>query len=80
MAHFNRRRLVGIILVLVFAFAVAAFAAEFVGSAKSNIYHNPSCVWAQKISPKNLVQFSSAKDAQQKGYRPCKVCKPPAKD
>jgi methylphosphotriester-DNA--protein-cysteine methyltransferase len=80
MAHLNRCRVFVCILVLVFAFAIAAVAAEFVGSAKSNVYHNPSCVWAKKISPKNLVHFSSAKDAQQKGYRPCKVCKPPSQD
>jgi hypothetical protein len=75
MILFNRCRLVGFILVLVFTFATVAFAEDFVGSAKSNIYHYLSCIWAKKISPKNLVQFSSTNDAQQKGYRPCKVCK-----
>lgn len=80
MIIFNYRRLIALILVLVFAFSIAAFATEFVGSAKSNVYHYPSCVWAKRISPKNLMQFNSAKDAQQKGYRPCKVCKPPAQD
>lgn len=49
----------------------------FVGSVKSNKYHYPNCVWAKKISPNNLITFSSLKDAQAKGYIPCKVCKPP---
>lgn len=87
MARFKRRRVIGFALILVFAFSLMAFAAEekapaykYVGSAKSNVYHYPSCGSAKRIKPENLVGFSSAKDAQQKGYRPCKVCKPPAQD
>ncbi len=49
----------------------------FVGSARSNKYHYPWCKWAQKISPRNLVTFSSSEDAQRRGYVPCKVCNPP---
>ena len=50
----------------------------FWGSRNSNIYHYPSCTWAQKISPANLVVFPTAQDAVNAGYRPCKVCKPPS--
>lgn len=73
-----------VVLFLVFAFLAVslALAADFkyVGSAKSNVYHYPSCGSAKRIKPGNLVTFSSAKDAQGRGYRPCKVCKPPAQD
>ncbi len=49
----------------------------FVGSAKSNKYHYPSCEWAKRIKPRNEVWFSSAEAAQAQGYVPCRVCKPP---
>jgi len=49
---------------------------KFVGSVKSNKYHLPSCEWAQKVSPSNEIWFSSAEEAQAKGYVPCKVCNP----
>ncbi len=49
---------------------------KYVGSKNSNIYHRPSCQWAQKISKSNEIWFSSIADAEAKGYRPCKVCKP----
>jgi len=49
---------------------------KFVGSVNSNKYHLPSCEWAQKISPSNEIWFSSAEEAQAKGYVPCKVCNP----
>lgn len=49
----------------------------FVGSAKSNKYHYPSCQWAQKIAPSNLVTFSSSAEARAAGYVACKVCRPP---
>ena len=53
--------------------------AVYVGSARSNKYHRPSCQWAHKIKPSNLVQFSSPEEAQQQGYVPCKVCHPPVR-
>lgn len=49
----------------------------YVGSINSNIYHYPSCIWAQKIKPENEIWFSSPEDAWAHGYRPCEVCKPP---
>ena len=53
-------------------------AKRYVGSAQSNKYHNPSCEWAQKIT--HPVWFNSVVEAQDKGYVPCKVCKPPSSD
>jgi len=50
---------------------------RFVGSRGSNVYHYPSCHHAKRIKPENRIYFSSSQDARAKGYRPCKVCKPP---
>jgi hypothetical protein len=50
---------------------------DFVGSIKSNVYHYPSCTFAQRIYPENLITFTSVDEAKAKGYRPCKVCRPP---
>jgi hypothetical protein len=41
----------------------------YVGSKNSNKYHLPTCQWAKNIKPENLVCFSSAEDAQTKGYQ-----------
>lgn len=48
----------------------------YVGSSRSDKFHYTSCTWAKKISPANLVKFQSKNEAAQKGYQPCKVCKP----
>jgi len=40
------------------------------------IYHSPDCDWADTISPKNRVGFSTPLAAQNAGYRRCKVCAP----
>jgi hypothetical protein len=48
----------------------------YCGSAKSDKFHRGKCEWAKKISPANLVWFASRKEAVEKGYRPCAVCKP----
>jgi len=53
---------------------------KYVGSSKSDKYHHPTCEWALKINPQNLVTFESAKEALGAGYKPCKVCNPPTKD
>lgn len=46
----------------------------FVGSKNSNKYHLPSCKWAKRIKPENIICFSSAEDAAKKGYQPDKTC------
>ena len=53
-------------------------AGSFVGSAQSNVYHKPSCGDVKNIHQENLVVFNSVADACAAGYRPCKVCNPPA--
>ena len=47
------------------------------GSKRSGVYHRSICPYTQRIEPENLVMFSSAKEAKEKGYAPCKLCKPP---
>ena len=45
-------------------------------SSRSNKFHRPSCRWAGKISPQNLVVFKNREDPLKAGYVPCKECKP----
>ena len=76
-ATMNKKfRILSIIFVLLFL-VVSVNAAQFVGSKKSNKYHYPTCKWAQKINPSNLVKFNSPEEAIKAGYSPCKICKPP---
>lgn len=46
----------------------------YVGSKNSNKYHLPSCQWAKRIKPENIVCFSSAEAATAKNYLPDKGC------
>lgn len=48
----------------------------FVGSKKSNKFHDPDCRYAKRIKAKNLIVFASVDEAREAGYVPCKVCKP----
>lgn len=41
----------------------------FVGSKNSNKYHLPKCSFAKRIKAENRVCFTSAEDAQSKGYQ-----------
>jgi len=50
---------------------------QFVGSVNSDVYHYPSCTYAQRIKSENQVWFTSSADARAHGYRPCSVCNPP---
>ena len=48
---------------------------RFVASKSSEVFHVPSCRWVEKItSPKEY--FSTYKEAEESGRRPCKVCRP----
>jgi len=51
----------------------------YVGSAKSDKYHRPTCNSVASISADNQVWFASAEAAQNAGYKPCGTCKPPTK-
>lgn len=42
----------------------------FVGSRNSDKYHLPKCSWAKRIKPENRICFTSAADAESKGYKP----------
>ena len=50
--------------------------AGYWSSSRSDKFHRPSCRWARKISPRNLVVFKKREDALKAGYIPCKECKP----
>ena len=68
-----------IIFIVFSSFLVVTIAqGKFCGSRQSNIYHYPSCYWAKQISPKNLIWFRDEYDAVARGYRACKVCRPPS--
>ncbi len=45
-------------------------------SSRSDKFHRPSCRWARKISPRNLVVFKNREDPLKAGYISCKECKP----
>lgn len=44
----------------------------YVGSKNSDTYHDPSCKWAKKIKPENLICYKS--ESEVKGLKPCKTC------
>ncbi|WP_423218578.1 Ada metal-binding domain-containing protein [Syntrophothermus lipocalidus] len=46
------------------------------GNSNSKKFHYPDCLWAQEISPKNRVRFSTREEAIEAGYQPCKACRP----
>ncbi|MDP1845243.1 MAG: hypothetical protein Q8L09_00670 [Candidatus Moranbacteria bacterium] len=46
----------------------------YVASKNSNKYHLASCQFATKIKPENKVCFSSAEEAQKRGFQGAKCC------
>lgn len=49
--------------------------ARYVGSSRSDVFHVPDCSNARKISPQNLVTFST-REAAAKERRPARDCNP----
>lgn len=47
---------------------------NYVASKNSQVYHELSCQWAQKIAPGNRVYFRTIEEAEASNRRPCKVC------
>jgi micrococcal nuclease len=55
---------------------VQAGEAKYVASKKSKVFHVPNCRYSRRISPSNLITFSTRDEAIKSGRRPCKVCNP----
>lgn len=49
---------------------------KYIGHKDTKKFHYPACKWGKKIKPENQVWFNSREEAINKGYAPCKVCKP----
>ena len=50
---------------------------QYVLNTNSKVFHKPSCLSVKKISDKNKSIVScSADKLTEKGYQPCKICKP----
>jgi len=49
---------------------------NYVASKNSTVFHKPDCSSAKRISPENLISYSSRDEAIGAGKRPCKICKP----
>ena len=49
---------------------------SYIGNARSHIFHYASCYHVDAMKDSNKVYFSSAKAAEDAGYRPCKDCNP----
>jgi len=49
---------------------------KFVASKNSRVFHLPSCRFAGRIKPQNLISYKTRGEALKDGKRPCKRCKP----
>ncbi|MDH4115874.1 MAG: methylated-DNA--[protein]-cysteine S-methyltransferase [Acidimicrobiia bacterium] len=49
---------------------------RFWGSDTTRIYCHPTCRAARTITSGHLIEFRSASQADEAGYRPCKLCRP----
>ncbi len=51
---------------------------RYTGTTSTHIYCLPTCGHAQRTKRENVVEFRSAGEAADAGYRPCMVCRPAA--
>jgi len=56
--------------------ALARTGIRYIGSDTTKIYCLPSCHAARRVTDRHRVEFHSAADGQQAGYRACRLCRP----
>jgi len=49
---------------------------RFIGSRTTHIFCLPTCYTGKHMKPHNRMEFHSEREARERGYRPCKVCRP----
>ncbi|MEW6647808.1 MAG: hypothetical protein AB1450_11450 [Pseudomonadota bacterium] len=48
---------------------------SYIASTKKQTFHKPGCKWATYIlDSQNYIEFSSHREAEEAGYKPCKTC------
>jgi len=57
---------------------MAARGVRYIGSDTTHIFCHPTCRNARRITDAHRVEFQSEADAEDSGYRACKVCRPAA--
>ncbi len=62
--------------VLLILAATPALASDYIGNARTGKFHYASCRWVTKMNPSNKVYINSRDEAINKGFVPCKVCRP----
>ncbi len=48
----------------------------YIGNLRSLIFHRPNCKFGRMTSSKNVIIFSTRKQAFYQGFAPCRRCKP----
>ena len=66
--------LIGLVLVVFLMTAGMALAASYRGNSNSKVFHHSGC--RHYNCKACTVELKSPKEAADKGFRPCKVCKP----
>ena len=51
---------------------------RFYGRDTTRIYCYPTCAHARRVTDRHLLRFGGVAEAAAAGYRPCRVCRPPA--
>ena len=50
---------------------------DFILNPSSHRFHRPGCIWAQRISPENRIEYSGDRQTLiDVGYLPCHYCDP----
>ena len=78
----KHKKVLPILLLTLLLSPFFALSAEkrFIGSKNSDKYHYVSCHSAKRIKPANRIYFESVRDAKERGYVACKICKPPKEE
>ncbi len=47
----------------------------YIGSIQRQTFHKPDCKWASYLlASSNRIEFSTHREAEEAGYKPCKTC------
>lgn len=66
------------VFLALFLIPFPVFAAGYVASRNSDVFHEPSCFYVDRIKQSNLIYFDTIEEAQNSGRHGCSRCNPTA--